>query len=56
MVLAIWSGLYNISVEILRVLTITLTRASARTRARAMVSSRLGLVSVFMFKHPGQFL
>ena len=44
----IWPGLYNITVEILRALTIKLTRTSARTRAmsraramaRAMVSSR----------------
>ena len=48
----IWSGLYNITVEILRALTIKLTRARAtaraltmtkdrpRLRARAMVSSR----------------
>ena len=48
----IWSGLYNITVEILRALTIKLMRARARARARtrdrprprlkarAMVSSR----------------
>ena len=38
----IWSGLYNITVEILRVLTIKLTWASARTRAmsRAMAMAR----------------
>ena len=38
------TGLYNITVEILRALTIKLTqvraRARARLRARAMVSSR----------------
>ena len=32
----IWSGPYNITVEILRALTIKLTQARARTRARAM--------------------
>ena len=37
----IWSGLYNITVEILRTLTIKLTRA--RARARAMVGLGLGL-------------
>ena len=40
----IWSGLYNITIEILRALTIKLTWARARDRprlrARAMVSSR----------------
>ena len=32
----IWSGLYNITVEILRALTIKFTQARTRTRARAM--------------------
>ena len=36
----IWSCLYNITVEILRALTIKLTRASARTRARAKAGAR----------------
>ena len=40
MVLAKWSGLYNITVEILRALTIKLTRASARTMDRARAMSR----------------
>ena len=47
----IWSGLYNITVEILRALTIKLTQARARTRARARAKGlglwlglRIGLV------------
>ena len=36
----IWSGLYNITVEILRVLTIKLTQARARTRARTRARAR----------------
>ena len=36
----IWSGLYNITIEILRVLTITLTQARARTRVKAMARAR----------------
>ena len=44
--LLLWSGLYNITVEILRTLTIKLTRARAmamaraRTRARALARTR----------------
>ena len=33
-------GLYNITVEILRTLTIKLTQASAKTKARAMSRAR----------------
>ena len=36
----IWSGLYNITVEILRALTIKLTQARARTRARTRARDR----------------
>ena len=36
----IWSGLYNITVEILRALTIKLTRAGARGMARARALAR----------------
>ena len=32
----IWSGLYNITVEILRMLTIKLTQARTRTRAKGL--------------------
>ena len=36
----IWSGLYNITIEILRALTIKLTQVRARARARAMARDR----------------
>ena len=36
----LWSGLYNITVEILRALTIKLTQARARTRAMAKTTDR----------------
>ena len=36
----IWSGLYNITIEILRALTIKLTQARARTSARDMARAR----------------
>ena len=36
----IWSGLYNITVEILRTLKFKLTQASARTRATARAMAR----------------
>ena len=36
----IWSGLYNITIEILRALTIKLTQARARTRAMARDMAR----------------
>ena len=38
--LLLWSGLYNITVEILRTLTIKLTRAMAMAMARAMARAR----------------
>ena len=40
LLLLLWSGLYNITVEILRALTIKLTRARARTMARALARTR----------------
>ena len=36
----IWSGLYNITVEILRALTIKLTWARARAMARALTKTK----------------
>ena len=36
----IWSGLYNITVEILSALTIKLTRARARAMARALTRTK----------------
>ena len=36
----IWSGLYNLTIEILRALIIKLTQARVRAMARARVSSR----------------